>query len=365
MTPRSIMRRMVFQPTSISWASASGRRGIGVAFRRRGMIERGVKCAQRGAHHMVAVVSGEPIDGLVGGERGVMDEGDAVLEASSNRGVAPGVGRESHAPRMGDFGSGGDLVIGHGHGLRWRESWRRAVAGQDELDDVDAFADHFAHRPAHFDGPIGDDLERLMEHMGLAGVEGPRRGDEFGRRRAHARPGYASGPYFVADRDIEARLARRRAHYRRGAVIENAPGVVHGDQDVFLDRYLADLLGGRALGERQMAMAVDEAGHERRAAGVDGPRAVARKPPAPLRDGPNAVAFDAHFAVEGRRPRAIEIPWHSQSAIAPWIIPLALPARRAVRVYGCIRCTILVPWTQVMSSTVDQGLIEIAENATI
>ena len=170
------------------------------------------------------------------------------------------------------------------------------VAGNVDLDAVDAFPDHRAHRASHLVRAVGDDLDALVVQVQLALVAQASGGDDLGRRRLEAGSRDPSGVDGVAHDDLGAGLRRCRRIEAGEAAVQQQLGVLHRDQDVLFGRDLAELLQADEVVVRDMGVRLGQAGHQRAAGAVEDLAAVARDLVPAARDRLDAVAFDQHLA---------------------------------------------------------------------
>jgi len=171
------------------------------------------------------------------------------------------------------------------------------VAGNVDLDAVDAFPDQRAHRAADLVRAVGDDLDALVVQVQLPLVAQASSGDDLGRRRLEAGPGDPSRVDGVAHDDLGARLRGCRRIEAREPAIQQQPGILHRDEDVFLGRDLAELLQADEVVVGDMGVRLGQAWHQGAAGAVDDFAAVARDLLfLAARDLFDAVAFHQHLA---------------------------------------------------------------------
>src|SRR2546422_1396567 len=162
--------------------------------------------------------------------------------------------------------------------------------------------------------------------------------DHHGLRAAAVRrPAHPAGLDLTLQHDGEPRLRRRRGEGARVAAVEHQLRVAHRDEHVLLGRQARQLLG-RHVGEAEVRVRLDEAGHQRRPAGVDEGRAAGRRRRAG-RDLGDPVGFDAHGAGEGRLAGAVEDPGVGDQVRAHSGAELTM----ATRADFCYRPVTLVP----------------------
>ena len=129
-----------------------------------------------------------------------------MLEREAHGLVGAGVAGEPGAAARAPLRRGADLRIGVGSHFRPERLAHEIVAGDVDLDGVDALADREAHGAAHLVGAVGDQADALVVHVHLALVAEPAGGDDLGRGGAHARAGNLAGVDRVADHDLRAQL---------------------------------------------------------------------------------------------------------------------------------------------------------------
>jgi hypothetical protein len=78
----------------------------------------------------------------------------------------------------------------------------------------------------------------------------------------------AAGLDLPAQHHIQTRLGRRRGEGARVAAVEHGPRVADGDEHLLLDGQPVEIVGGH-VGEPQVGVGFDEAGHQGRARAVD------------------------------------------------------------------------------------------------
>ncbi len=246
----------------------------------------------------------EEVVGLSLDEIAVIDDAESVPQRHSYGAVGACVARQPSAAFVRLLGGRGHFRLRIG-ATPAEAAAHEVIAGDVDLDCVDAFADHRAHGAAHLVHAVGDDLDALVVHVELANVAEPACRGDLGRRRAHARAWNSACVDRVADHGLEPELRRRRGVDAGEARIEHELHVLHRRQHVLLDRDLAELLELHEVGVGDVGMGLDHARHERVTATVDD-FCVAAIERARRAHGANAVAFDEHVGGDGWRPFAVE-----------------------------------------------------------
>src|SRR5437667_4855452 len=269
----------------------------------------------------------------------VVDDVDPVAQRDHHGLRAAAVRRHAQPRRARDLHGRRDLGVAHRR-LVGGIARRAGIPGEVELQQVDALARQQPAHAADLLGTVGDPAERRglvvrqVQHVRVAEAAGD--GDLWAVGEK-ARPGHAAGLDLTLQHDVEPRLRRRRGEGARVAAVEHQLRVAHRDEHVLLGRQARQLLG-RHVGEAEVRVRLDEAGHQRRPAGVDEGRAAGRRRRAG-RDLGDPVGFDAHGAGEGRLAGAVEDPGVGDQVRAHSGAELTM----ATRADFCYRPVTLVP----------------------
>ena len=266
-----------------------------------------VREAERRHDEAPVAVGLEQVQRFLVGEVGVIDDAEAVPDTHLDRVRAAGVGAHAHARGPCDLHRRCDLGVGH-HGTVGPAVRRTGVARDVELEEIGPLADEEATDLSHFVGPVGDPRERRRLDVGqmqLVLVAEPAGDGDLRPVGEIARARDAPGVDLVADHDVEARLGRGARQHARVGAVEHRLGDAHRDQDVLFRRQAREGRVRRRVGIADVAVGLDEAGHQRRAGAVDHPRLVARQAAAALnRD--DALALDQHVCRKRRGATAVE-----------------------------------------------------------
>ena len=122
-------------------------------------------------------------------------------------------------------------------------------------------------------GAVGEHREAVAELMCAALVAETAGHGDLGAAGAQAGAGQFARLDRVADHHVDAQLGAGGAVGAGEAVVEQQPRVARGDQRVFLGRRVAEIGRACAVDEGDVGVALDQAGHQRHAAGLDHLRA--------------------------------------------------------------------------------------------
>src|SRR5438094_1216095 len=269
----------------------------------------------------------------------VVDDVDPVAQRDHHGLRAAAVRRHAQPRRARALHGRRDLGVAHRR-LVGGIARRAGIPGEVELQQVDALARQQPAHAADLVGTVGDPAERRglvvrqVQHVRVAEAAGD--GDLWAVGEK-ARPGHAAGLDLTLQHDVEPRLRRRRGEGARVAAIEHQLRVAHRDEHVLLGRQARQLLG-RYVGEAEVRVGLDEAGHERHARAIDHRRTARRRRRAG-RDLGDAVAVDADGAGERLAAGAVEDPGVGDQVGAHGAAELTM----ATRADFCYRPVTLVP----------------------
>ncbi len=225
----------------------------------------------------------------------MLDRRDAPLERIGDALGAPGVGGRAAAGLAGLLDRRAHLVqreLG-GVGIHAR---RHHAAGGEDLDDVGAGLDLFAHALAHLVGAVGLAADQMPAVA--AGDADAAAGAQ------HPRPGHEAGAHGVAHAQLGVVAAAEIAH-RGDAGLDRLPRAQHRLDDGGGERVLQQRGSGVGLGaEAEVDVTVDEPGQQRQP--VESPDRPRRR--LALADhGGDAPLLDDHRAAgHRRRPAAVD-----------------------------------------------------------
>src|SRR5437867_9652222 len=269
----------------------------------------------------------------------VVDDVDPVAQRDHLGLRAAAVRRHAQPRRARDLHGRRDLGVAHRR-LVGGIARRAGIPGGVKLHRVDALARQQPAHAADLVGAVGDPAERRglvvwqVQHVRVAEAAGD---GDLGPVGEQPRPRHAAGLDLALEHHVQPRLRRRRRERARVAAIEHQRRVAHRDEHVLLGRQARQLLG-RHVGEAEVRVRLDEAGHQRRPAGVDEGRAAGRRRRAG-RDLGDPVGVDAHGAGEGRLAGAVEDPSVGDQVRAHSAAELTM----ATRADFCYRPVTLVP----------------------
>ena len=245
------------------------------------------------------------LDRLVVGVGGVLEHVDTRLDADLDTVVASHVRRDLAVALVGLVDGDCDLLEGV-HRLLGRHARTKETLARDvELDHVAAFLDVLADGLADLLHAVGEDREPFHAELPVRGVpvEHPRGGTDVAARGRHARAGDDAFVDQVTDRHVDPVQGAGTGDSRIAAA-QRELGVLDGIDRRALDRELQiEILELADAPERDVEMALDQAGHQRLAREVDGAevavRALAevRRTPYPR----DLVAFDENGSAVDRR----------------------------------------------------------------
>ena len=171
----------------------------------------------------------------------------------------------------------GDLGVGHLRRLRAHAG--DVLAGEIELDRVDAVLHEGAHAAAHLVGAAHDGAEaefRIWQVRRRLVAQAARHRDLLARGQV-ARTRDQAGVDGIAGGDVEARLGAGGADAGREAAAQVALGDMRAPEDVLLQRHLLDRAQAGLVVPGKMGVRLGHARHQGRAGGIDGVDAGGRQ----------------------------------------------------------------------------------------
>ena len=194
------------------------------------------------------------------------------------------------------FDAGAQLLLAHRDDFGPRVA-DELVAGNVELDVVDALAAAEPHGLADFVDAVGDHAEALGMHMLLALVTETAGDGDLGPGGSVARAGEIAVLDLLPDHDVDAHLGGGCRIAAGEAVVEDKGGVAAGAEQMLLRRDFAEVLVAGRTDEGKVAVALDHARHQELPLPVDDVIGIlAADDLAASRDRPDAVAFDEDLA---------------------------------------------------------------------
>ena len=262
--------------------------------------------AERGRHEDALAGTLERVERGLVAVVGVVDDLDAVLDGHAHRVAAPAMGAHAETARPRHLHGRRDLGGGHGRQLG-RPRRRAEITREIQLEQVHAFAGEQPADPADRVGAVGHPAEgrrlvvRQVEQVGVAQAAG--HGD-LGPVGEQARAGEAARLDLALDHHVEARLGRRGGERARVAGVQHGARVAKGGEQVLLRRQARHLVR-RDVGEAEVRVRLDQAGHQRGPAAVDDALAGARRRRL-LHDVGDPVAVHAYRARERLEAGAVQ-----------------------------------------------------------
>ena len=211
----------------------------------------------------------EHVERFLVGERGVIDDANAVADALLDRARGAGVSGKRLVAELGFTHRHLHLLLRHRRFLGAHAG--DLFAGEIELDGVDAILDEHPHRAAHLfrSGDDEAEIETLMGDVRGRGIPQAsdrrdfRSGREITRSRNHAAVDR------VAHDDVETRLCCGRAAPRGESGVEHEFGHLRRDERVLLRRHHLNGVDARSVVPGKMEVRVAQARHQGRAHPVD------------------------------------------------------------------------------------------------
>ena len=207
---------------------------------------------------------------------------------------------------MGLGDDGRHLLEGHAERVVVGRVGRGRVAGGIGLDPLDAILDELAHGPASLVGAVDQEDQALHAELQVLGVPVHQSARATDLAPAGGQP--RAGDQVFLDRLLEPHVdivQAAAAAGRRVAAFEREPGVARGQDRHVFDGILDVEVG--QLGDVEiggMEMGLDQAGHDRPAAGIDAADVGRDRGRAAGRPGIGDLAvLDQHGRIRDRRAR--------------------------------------------------------------
>ena len=281
-----------------------------------------VRDAEGGADEDPIARGFEGIERALVGIVRVIDDLHAVAKRHHDGFRAPAVRGDAQAARPRHLHGRFHLRVRHRRLLGW-PGRGSDVAGEVELQQINPFPGEQAAHAANSVGPVGHPGEGrrlVVGQVEQVAVAEPARDGDLGAVGEEAGPRDAPGIDLALQDHVQARLGRRRRERAGVAAIEHGARVAHRDEHVLFDGQARQIQRAE-VGQADVGVRLDEAGHQRGAGAVDHCGPVGRGRGCSRRHLRDPVALHPHRAEKGLPAGAIEDPRIGDQMAHPEILP--------------------------------------------